>query len=88
MRPRAGPAEKFLKKTRMRPTKNLLAIPVRLYRVLLSPLLPRTCRFHPTCSAYALQAIQDYGAPKALYLIVGRILRCHPFHPGGYDPLP
>ena len=72
----------------MRLTKFLLAVPVRLYQILLSPLLPRTCRFHPTCSAYALQAIHDYGAPKALNFIARRILRCHPFHPGGDDPLP
>ena len=88
MRPGASPAEKFLKKARMRLIKFLLAMPVRLYQILLSPLLPRTCRFHPTCSAYALQAIHDYSAPKALFFIARRILRCHPFHLGGDDPLP
>ncbi|MFQ5912505.1 MAG: membrane protein insertion efficiency factor YidD [Nitrospinota bacterium] len=72
----------------MHATKVLLAAPVRLYRLLLSPVLPRSCRFHPSCSEYALQAIENYSAPKALLLIMRRLLRCHPFHPGGYDPLP
>lgn len=72
----------------MRLTKALLAAPIRLYRLFLSPLLPPSCRFHPSCSEYALQAVERYGAPKAALLIIKRLLRCHPFHPGGYDPLP
>lgn len=54
----------------------------------LSPLLPPTCRFTPTCSQYALDAICRYRAWKASWLASRRILRCHPFHPGGYDPVP
>lgn len=62
---------------------------IRLYQVALSPLKGGpTCRFHPTCSSYALEAIEKYGALKGSYLAVLRILRCHPFHPGGYDPVP
>ncbi|MBN1326638.1 MAG: membrane protein insertion efficiency factor YidD [Candidatus Cloacimonetes bacterium] len=58
------------------------------YRKLISPVLPPSCRFRPTCSEYSLQAFTKYGFIKALNLSVHRILRCHPFHPGGYDPLP
>ncbi len=61
---------------------------IRLYRRYLSPLKPPTCRFHPTCSAYALEAIERHGAFLGSYLAVRRILRCHPFHPGGLDPVP
>lgn len=61
---------------------------IRGYQRFLSPLLPRSCRFFPTCSAYALQAVDRHGAPKGLMLGVLRILRCHPFHDGGYDPVP
>ncbi|HPE36933.1 MAG TPA: membrane protein insertion efficiency factor YidD, partial [Spirochaetales bacterium] len=56
------------------------------YRRFISPLKPPSCRFYPTCSAYALEAIQKYGAAKGGALAVKRILRCHPYNPGGYDP--
>ncbi|MDD6882642.1 MAG: membrane protein insertion efficiency factor YidD [Eubacteriales bacterium] len=69
------------------PKRVLLAI-VRFYRREISPLTPPSCRFVPTCSQYALQAIEKYGALKGGYLALRRILRCHPFHPGGYDPVP
>lgn len=59
-----------------------------LYRKLVSPWKPRTCRFFPTCSQYAGEAIAKYGPGKGLYLTVRRLLRCHPWHPGGYDPVP
>ena len=65
-----------------------LLIPIRAYQFLISPLLPNACRFYPTCSQYACQAIQRHGPIKGLYLSVMRLLRCHPFHPGGYDPVP
>ncbi len=60
---------------------------IRVYRVVIAPLLPpNTCRFYPTCSQYALDAIAKYGPARGLWMAVKRIGRCHPFHPGGYDP--
>jgi putative membrane protein insertion efficiency factor len=59
-----------------------------LYKRFLSPLLPRACRFEPTCSAYARGAIERHGLARGLALSVRRLLRCHPFHPGGLDPVP
>ena len=61
---------------------------VRFYQRLISPILPRSCRFNPTCSEYTYQAIEKYGLIKGIYLGVKRILKCHPFHIGGNDPLP
>jgi uncharacterized protein len=61
---------------------------IRFYRRGISPLLPPSCRFEPTCSAYGLEAIGRYGAWKGSWLTVKRILRCHPFCRGGYDPVP
>ena len=64
----------------------LLIAAVRLYQVFLSPVLGRQCRFLPTCSHYFLQAVKKYGAVRGACRGVLRICRCHPFHPGGYDP--
>jgi uncharacterized protein len=61
---------------------------IRFYRRGISPLTPPSCRFTPTCSAYGLEAIERYGAGKGSWLTVRRILRCHPFCKGGYDPVP
>jgi putative membrane protein insertion efficiency factor len=61
---------------------------IRLYQVTLSPLFGTRCRFHPTCSAYAQEAIAKYGVMKGTYLGTRRLLRCHPFHEGGVDPVP
>ena len=61
---------------------------IRGYRVLISPLFPPTCRFHPTCSQYALEAVERFGVGRGSILAVRRLLRCHPWHPGGYDPVP
>lgn len=68
--------------------QTLLTRLIQGYRMFLSPLLPPTCRFTPTCSQYALDAIARYGAWTGTWLAIRRILRCHPFHPGGYDPVP
>jgi uncharacterized protein len=68
--------------------KTLLIALIRFYRRYLSPLKSPCCRFVPTCSEYALEAIQRYGAAKGGLLAVKRILKCHPFHKGGYDPVP
>ncbi len=66
----------------------VLAALIRGYQLLLSPLLPPSCRFHPSCSRYALEAIVRHGALKGTWLAVRRLARCHPFHPGGFDPVP
>jgi len=68
---------------------DVVLAPVRLYRRYLSPLKPTpSCRFHPTCSEYAIQAVETHGVVKGLALATWRVLRCHPFNPGGYDPVP
>ena len=67
---------------------RVLAAPIIAYRRWISPALPARCRFHPSCSAYALEAIATHGALRGLGLAVWRLLRCQPFHPGGYDPVP
>ena len=61
---------------------------VQVYRYAISPLLPRSCRFHPSCSAYALEAIRLHGPWRGGWLAVRRIGKCHPWHDGGYDPVP
>jgi uncharacterized protein len=68
--------------------KKLLLIFIRFYQYVISPLTGRNCRFYPTCSAYAAEAVTKYGCGKGLYLTVRRIMRCHPFHAGGFDPVP
>lgn len=68
--------------------KYLFMLLIRFYRKFISPLTPPSCRFYPTCSQYALTAIQRFGAIKGGYLSVKRILKCHPYHPGGFDPVP
>jgi putative membrane protein insertion efficiency factor len=66
----------------------LLVTPIRLYKALISPLLPPLCRFHPSCSVYAMGAIRTHGPLAGSWLAVRRLSRCHPFHPGGLDPVP
>jgi len=66
----------------------LLLLAVRMYRIALSPALPRACRFEPSCSAYAEEALSRRPLFVALWLITRRVLRCHPLHSGGYDPVP
>lgn len=70
------------------PVTQLLIYPIRLYQRYISPILPPACRFTPTCSQYAVEALQKHGPVKGLYLAVRRILRCHPWGGSGYDPVP
>lgn len=83
----AKKAQQFLTKC-----KQILAVPfillVRLYQLVLSPLLPASCRFMPTCSTYMVEALKTYGLFRGLYLGIKRIGRCHPFGGSGYDPVP
>lgn len=71
-----------------RRARRVLQAPVIFYRKVISPLTPPSCRYYPTCSAYALEALEKHGALKGSWLAAKRIARCHPFHPGGYDPVP
>jgi putative membrane protein insertion efficiency factor len=72
--------------------RRLLSLPflflITVYRKLISPLKPPSCRFYPTCSEYAFEAISKYGPGKGLFLAVKRVVRCHPMNPGGFDPVP
>jgi putative membrane protein insertion efficiency factor len=68
--------------------RRLLGAAIRGYQVLVSPLLPPSCRFTPSCSQYALEAVTRHGALKGTWLAARRLARCHPFHPGGFDPVP
>lgn len=67
---------------------RVVQVPIRVYRKYISPLKPATCRFYPTCSAYAMEAINVHGALKGSWLAAKRIARCHPFNPGGIDLVP
>ena len=69
------------------PRQVLVAL-IRGYQRVLSPALPPSCRFHPSCSQYALEAVSRYGALRGVWLAARRLARCHPFHPGGFDPVP
>ncbi len=68
--------------------RTLLIAFVQLYRWFLSPLLGRNCRFYPSCSSYALEALERHGAVHGTWLATRRVCRCHPWNPGGYDPVP
>ncbi|MBU0619441.1 MAG: membrane protein insertion efficiency factor YidD [Pseudomonadota bacterium] len=68
--------------------RTLLIGLVRLYQVAISPWLPPSCRYTPTCSAYAIEALQRHGPVRGGWLALKRLLRCHPFHEGGFDPVP
>ena len=68
--------------------KTILIGIIRFYQLIISPLKPPTCRFYPTCSHYGLESVKRFGGLKGGYLAVKRIIKCHPFHPGGFDPVP
>lgn len=67
---------------------NILILPVRFYQLAISPMLPPSCRYVPTCSQYTIEALRKHGPGKGLWLAVRRILRCHPWGGSGYDPVP
>jgi putative membrane protein insertion efficiency factor len=68
--------------------RTVLIWAVRFYQLYLGPLLPSFCRYYPTCSTYAIEALERHGALRGSLLAIRRIARCHPFRPGGYDPVP
>lgn len=67
--------------------KQIAIVFLKTYKLLISPILPPTCRFYPTCSTYALDAFTKYGFLKGAWLTIKRLVRCHPFNTGGYDPV-
>lgn len=68
--------------------KKIFILPIRAYQTLLSPMLGQNCRFAPTCSAYMIQAINEWGVIKGIYLGTRRLMKCHPWGPHGHDPIP
>lgn len=68
--------------------KKFIIFVVKLYQRYISPLKKPCCRFYPTCSQYCIEAVAKYGAARGLFLFIKRILKCHPWHKGGYDPVP
>jgi len=68
--------------------RTVLVTVVRGYQMILSPLLPAACRYYPSCSAYAIEALERHGALLGTWLAIRRIVRCNPFRPGGFDPVP
>ena len=71
----------------MRAIRAVILAPIRLYQRLISPLMPAHCKYHPTCSAYAVEAVRSYGPGRGLVLAGWRLLRCNPWSHGGYDPV-
>lgn len=72
----------------MTPLARLLSLPIKAYRLMLSPWIGHGCRYQPTCSCYALEALETHGAARGTYLAVRRLARCHPLGGSGYDPVP
>ncbi|OFO53743.1 membrane protein insertion efficiency factor YidD [Nosocomiicoccus sp. HMSC059G07] len=68
--------------------KKIILQMIRFYQRYISPMSPPSCRFYPTCSQYAIEAVEEHGAFKGSYLAIRRILKCHPLHKGGFDPVP
>ncbi|MGE8047133.1 membrane protein insertion efficiency factor YidD [Pseudomonas monteilii] len=69
-------------------TNSILIALVRGYQLCISPIIGSRCRFHPSCSQYSIEALRTHGALRGMWLTVRRLLRCHPLHPGGFDPVP
>ena len=90
--PGAAPVARSMLKAREGKRRSVgvwvLRGPIRFYQLAVSPMMPPACRYYPTCSNYAIEAIDKYGPLKGGWLAVRRILRCHPFRPGGFDPVP
>ncbi len=82
-----GGEQKALPSRAARVARNVVRAPIIVYQYVISPGLPRRCRYEPTCSRYAAQAIGEYGILRGLVLAVWRLLRCNPWSPGGYDPV-
>ena len=87
-RPSQYPAAPARDRTPFRPVSAALLVLLRGYKLLISPLLPSACRFYPTCSCYMHDAIGVHGAGRGIYYGIRRLLKCHPWHPGGIDPVP
>lgn len=68
--------------------KKMVLLLIRFYQKMISPLTPPSCRFYPTCSHYGVEAVETHGVVKGLWLTIVRISKCHPFHKGGFDPVP
>ncbi|QTN01469.1 membrane protein insertion efficiency factor YidD [Sediminibacillus dalangtanensis] len=68
--------------------KRLFILFIKVYQKVISPIKPPTCRFYPTCSQYGLESLEQFGVIKGGFLTIKRLLKCHPFHPGGFDPVP
>ncbi|WP_433351444.1 membrane protein insertion efficiency factor YidD [Microtetraspora malaysiensis] len=83
-----SPGRAIASDTRPTPAARVLLVPIKFYRAFISPVLGPRCRFEPSCSAYGMEAIAVHGAVRGSWLTIRRIGRCHPFHPGGYDPVP
>lgn len=86
--PSQYPATAARDRTSFRPVSAALLVILRGYKLLISPLLPSACRFYPTCSCYMHDAIGTHGAGRGIYYGIRRLLKCHPWHPGGIDPVP
>ncbi len=84
----AGPPRRPRAARGISPAERLLLAAIRSYQVFLSPLMGAACKFHPSCSRYAAEAITRHGARRGAWLALRRLLRCRPFSPGGYDPVP